>query len=110
MYKENYENFEIECHFNEETKCFSAVSIVGNSFCEFNDKLSNFCHGFATPKDAVNDVKSKIDIFLKQAPKSYEELAQMITDSFVWTGYEDCYVDAHILELLVKQFIKTQKQ
>jgi hypothetical protein len=71
--------------------------------------MKNFCHGFKTPQEAIKNVKLKIDAFLKITPKTYKELAKAITNSLVWTGYEDCHADEEIIKQLVSSFIKTQK-
>jgi|LakMenEpi03Aug12_release.lakeMendotaPanAssembly.Ray.scaffolds.fasta_scaffold01179_17 hypothetical protein len=105
---EVYKEIEILVFYNERTKYFFATSIVGNSHNEFDTRLNNFCGGFKTPKEAVNDVRKQIDAFLQEQPKTYEELAQAITKTLVWTGYEDCYADTFIVQKLVEGFLKTK--
>jgi hypothetical protein len=103
-------DIEIKSEYNKDSKMFHAYSLVSASFCEFDSKLKNFCHGHAFQIDAVNDVKSKIDAFLEITPKNYEELAEAIQGSLVWTGYENCHVDATILKLIVENFIKAKQK
>lgn len=107
--KEIYNGYVIEYHYNTETKFFYATSKIANSYKKYDTKLNNFCGGYKTPEEAVNDVRVKIDEFLKTAPKTYLELASAITDSLVWTGHEDCHADVDIIKHLVSSFIKTQR-
>ena len=105
--KETYNGIVIESHYNKETKFFYATSKIANSSNKFDTKLGNICMGFPTPIEAINNVKEKIDNFFKIAPKTYKELADAITGSLIWTGYEDCYADEEIIKQLVSSFIKT---
>lgn len=104
---ETYRGIEIEVYYNEPTKYFYALSKVGNSSNEFDTELGNRCMGFVTPAEAVNDVKGKIDRFMEEVPRTYKELAEAITSSLVWTGYEECYADEDVIKHLVSAFIKT---
>lgn len=97
--KEIYNGIEIQSHYNKDNKDFYATSKIANSV---NKSYEN-------PLEAVEDVKLMIDEFLKQTPKTYSELTSMITDSLVWTGYEDCHADEEIIRQLVSSFIKMQK-
>jgi hypothetical protein len=106
---ETYKGFEITSHYNKETKFFHASSKVGSSDNGYHSELHNICHGYENPKQAVEDVKIKIDEFLKTTPQNYEELADAITSSLVWPGYEDCYVDEQVLQILIENFIKLIK-
>lgn len=107
---EIYKNFTIDSYYNEESKYFYATSKVANSYAEYDSNLKNNCHGFVSPKEAVQDVKNRIDAFLEQNPcNNYRELADAITTSLVWNGHEDCYVDEQILETLVEKFLKVKK-
>jgi hypothetical protein len=105
---EVYKEIEILVFYNEKTKYFYATSIVGNSHNEFDTNMNNFCGGFKTPQEAITNVKEQIDAFLQEQPKSYEELAEAITKTLVWTGYEDCYADTFIVEKLVTGFLKSK--
>lgn len=58
---------------------------------------------------ALADVCQKIDKFLDETPQTYDELAKAIESSLIWTGYEDCEVDASVLEVIVENFIKARK-
>lgn len=106
---EIYNDIKIDINYNNETKCFSAYSNIASSHNSYKEELKNFCGGFKTPLEAIDDVKLKIDEFLNQSPKTYTELAEMITNSLVWTGYEECHADEQIIKQLVSSFIKTQK-
>ncbi len=105
LYSEKYKNIVIEVHFNEESKKFDATSIFGNS-CNPNNRM---CRGYDTPVEAVEDVKKVIDAFLVSNPKNYKELAEAITNSLIWTGYEDCYADEIVIETLVQNFLKAKQ-
>lgn len=96
---EVYKEIEILVFYNEKTKYFYATSLMGNS---------HFGGGFKTPQEAITNVKEQIDEFLQEQPKSYEELAEAITKTLVWTGYEDCYADTFIVEKLVTEFLKAK--
>lgn len=98
---EEYKNFSIKVEYSKENKAFYASSTIGGSV----NKEFTHC-GYLTPTEALEDVKNKIDSFLSTCPKSYEELAKEITNTLVWTGYEDCYVDVQVLEQLVEAFLK----
>ncbi len=107
--KEIYSGFVIEYHYNTDTKLFYATSKIANSNKKYDEKLKNKCGGFKHIEEAVDDVKAKMDVFLKTTPKTYSELASAISDSLVWTSHEDCYADEEIIKQLVSSFIKTQK-
>lgn len=57
---------------------------------------------------AIKDMEEGIDLFLSNTPKTYKELADAITSSLVWTGYEDCYADEFIIKTLVENFLKVK--
>ena len=73
------------------------------------EKDSNHSNGYPTMDRAIKDIENKIDIFLATTPKNYTELAEAISQSLVWTGYEDCYVDDFILKTLIENFLKIKK-
>lgn len=101
-----HKEIEIEINYNTQTNCFSAYSQLGSSNNPFDSELNNFCHGFETPAQAVNSCMIKIDEYLDNSPKTYTELAERITDSLVWTGYEDCHADENTIRILVDMFNK----
>jgi len=103
----NYKDITIEAHYNDD-KTFSAYSICGNSHNKFDSKLNNFSHGYASENEAVNDVKSIIDEFIEITPKDYNELAELLTNSLTWDGYEECHLDPQVAEILIGNFIKLQ--
>jgi hypothetical protein len=75
--------------------------------CSSNrDKDKNINNGYPTMDRAIEDIESKVDTFLSTTPKTYEELANAITSSLVWTGYEDCHADEFIIKTLVENFLK----
>lgn len=101
-----YKNFKIDCFYNQETDMFSASSNIGYSNNKFDSKLKNFCHGYPTPTEAIDDVKKQIDNFLEQAPKTYKELADCLNKYLVLDNIHDKgYVDEDILKHLVNQFL-----
>lgn len=103
-----YKNIKIKSFKNSASIYFYATSKLGSSFNEYSSELKNFCHGFKTAEEAVENVKTKIDKFFNIVPKSYNELAGFIQEYLVWTGYEDCEIDEEILEYLVESFIKNK--
>lgn len=107
MYSEKYKNIEIQVHFNKESKKFYATSSIG--FNSSNTSGENSCMGYNTPVEAVKDVKDKILVFLETSPKTYKELAEEITKTLIWTGYEDCYADEDVIKILVENFLKTKQ-
>lgn len=64
--------------------------------------------GYTQSTEAIKDMKESIDLFLSNTPKTYKELADAITSSLVWTGYEDCYADEFIIKTLVENFLKVK--
>lgn len=52
------------------------------------------------------DIKSKIDQFLSNTPKDYEELSSVLTSHLTWTSYESCHLDPVICRAIVGNFIK----
>jgi len=104
--KIKYENFDITVSYNKDDKSFHAYSLCGNSFDEFDEKRENFSHGHATPGQAVENVKLKIDEFITIAPKTFEELAEQLTKALTWTGYEACHLEPSIVKILVENFNK----
>ena len=72
------------------------------------DLDSNNTMGYPTMDRAIKDIEGKIDNFLSLTPKTYEELAEAITNSLVWSGYEDCYADEFIIKTLVENFLKVK--
>jgi hypothetical protein len=74
-----------------------------------NEKDKNISNGYPTMDRAIADIEGKIDGFLVIIPKTYEELAEAITCSLVWTGYEDCHADEFIIKTLVENFLKVKR-
>lgn len=81
-----------------ERKYFHASSIVGTSW--------GYCE---TPNDAAKQVKEQIDELFGATPNNYTELAEQITKSLMWYGYDEKGdVDPKILEILVESFLKNR--
>lgn len=92
----NYKGFKVEMFFIKEN----------NNLCATAKHLSSLSSSNA---DLVKkDIEAKIDNFLRSAPSTYKELALAIEDSLIWTGYDDCYIDADNLKVLVENFNKSQ--
>lgn len=64
--------------------------------------------GWQTSSEAIKDMEESIDAFLAIAPKTYKELADAITSSLVWTGYEECHADEFIIKTLIENFLKVK--
>jgi hypothetical protein len=79
------------------TSC-NGISSKGNA--------THINRGWQTSSEAIKDMEEGIDAFLAIAPKTYKELADAITGSLVWTGYEDCHADEFIIKTLVENFLK----
>lgn len=108
--KIKYKNFDITVSYSKDDKSFHAYSLCGNSNAEFNPKLGNFTCGHETPDKAIENVKSKIDEFLKIAPKTYDELAEQLSSNLTWTGYESCHLESSIVKILVESFNKVNSK
>jgi len=105
--KEIYKGFEIT-YFIEDNGKFYATAM--GMICSFHPtEKPKDRYKWEYFKDAERLAKNFIDDFLKRTPKSYDELADAITDTLVWDGYEDCHVDTQILQSLVENFIKFNK-
>lgn len=97
---EKYKGIELEFDVDDEYGTFSGSALgVIYSYKVFN-------YGWSTLSEAREDLKTQLDEFLESTPTNYTELAEQITSSLVWTGYEDCYADEKIIEVLVGNFIK----
>jgi len=70
------------------------------------DKDANLSNGYPTMDRAMVDIEYKVDKFLCTTPKTYAELADAITGSLVWTGYEEAHADEFIIKTLVENFVK----
>lgn len=73
------------------------------------NKDGNCSNGYPTMDRTIIDIESKVDNFFNTTPKNYEELANAITSTLVWTGYEDCHVDEFIIKTLIENFLKIKK-
>ena len=93
-----YNGFEITVFYSKDNNSFSAYSLCGSSI--------NRGNGYETPDKAIEDVKIKIDEFLKITPKNYKELAELLTSNLTWDGYEDCHLEESIVKKLVENYIK----
>lgn len=100
-----YKNIEFELYTHEINEEFYFSTHCDGIHSNGNPKHIN--RGWDTPKEAIKDMENGIDTFLSTAPKTYKELAEAITGSLVWTGYEDCYADENIVKILFENFIKT---
>lgn len=65
--------------------------------------------GWLSSIEAIKDMEEGIDAFLSITPKTYRELADAITDSLVWTGYEECHANELIIKTLIENFNKINK-
>lgn len=87
----------IEVLYYKDSKTFYAKSLAGG------DGTHN------TPTEAIDRAKEIIDNLLKDTPSNYKELAEALTAKLTWTGYEDCYLDEKVCEIIVGNFIKAYK-
>ena len=99
-----YKGIEFELYTHEHNGEFYFQTNCDGIFSKGNPKHIN--RGWDTAKEAIKDMEDGIDDFLSNAPKTYKELADAITGSLVWTGYEDCYADEGIVKILLQNFIK----
>jgi succinylarginine dihydrolase len=83
-----------------------ALDVLSTSNKEIDRNNSN---GYPTMARVIKDIETKVDEFLSITPKTYEELADAITATLVWDGYESAKADEFIIKTLIQNFIKTQK-
>ena len=104
-----YKGVEFELYTHEIYDEFYFSTSCDGISCKGNPLHIN--RGWNTPAEAIKDREESIDTFLSITPKTYKELANFITESLVWTGYEDCYADEFIVRTLVENFnkLKTNK-
>ncbi len=95
-----HNNIEIMCFYDKSKKRFYGTASIGIS----TDVI------YTSIDELIEAIKSEIDSFLETSPKTYSELAKMITKSLVWTGYDECHADEKVIERLVSDFIKNLKQ
>lgn len=98
---ETYKKFQIDIFVDERGRFKAKTSGIG---CSHDDGDINGFH--ATMDEALKAMKNGIDAFIAKAPKDWDELAEAITESLVWTGYEDCHVDSDALKVLVENFLR----
>ena len=58
---------------------------------------------------AEEDIKSKIDNFLSNTPKNFNDLAEVLHAHLTWTGYENCYLDEFVCKTIIENFMKIHK-
>jgi len=105
--KYKYKDIEVNVEVYDDGYFYSyALNVLSSSNKEKDKNISN---GYPTMDRAIVDIEEKIDDFLVITPKTYEELANAITGSLVWTGYEDCHADEFIIKTLVENFLKIKK-
>jgi len=78
------------------------------SFSTWNPEDS-FIGGYDTIDECKTEIETVLNEFIETFPKNFEELADKITKTLVWSGYEDCEADPQIIENLVTNFIKINK-
>jgi len=98
--KEFYKDIEVTYEIDERGKfrC-SALGIFGTH----NPK--DFRGYYDAMIDAEKEIHALIDEFLSNTPKNYKELAEEITSTLVWTGYEECHADEFIIKTIVENFM-----
>lgn len=99
-----YKDFDIRLSISKDTlhfHCYASHMSSRNPKCP--------TAGYGSAYEAIEDIKEKIDNFLATMPKNYEELAEAIHDSLIWNSYEECEVDAKLLETLIENFTKNKK-
>jgi predicted transcriptional regulator len=103
----NYKNFPVVVEMSEHMGItFSASSYHLKS----EHRKEHINGGWEKPDEAIKSIEKVIDAYLKNNPKTYEELAEHIHSSLIWTGYEDCYVEPKILKILIENFMLAQPQ
>ena len=99
--KEKYKTINVSYHVDGKGLFYCSVDGLGSA-----DKNLSTGEGWPTLSEAERAIKGKVDKFLNKTPKNYTELAKAVEGSLVWTGYEDCYVDPRLLQILVENFNK----
>ena len=61
---------------------------------------------YDTMKECTDTIEKLVDEFLVNTPKTYKELAEVLTTHLTWTGYEECELDPKVCEIIVGNFIK----
>ena len=97
---ETYKGIELEFDVSGQDGTFSGSALGTISSYRYQHI------GWNTLSEAREDLKTKVDKFLQSTPTSYTELTERITNTLVWTGYEDCHADETIIRVLVGNFIK----
>lgn len=102
--KYSYKGFDYTVEFtnwegwrNNKNKFFASGSLFSSDYCTEFDK-------------AVDQFKSQVDTFLKDQPKTVDELVDKLSKLLIWTGYEDCDFDTVTAKMLIESFIKTAKK
>lgn len=104
---EIYKNITITYYVHEDGYFSASALDILSTNNENSDR--NINNGYPYLKSAEEDIKDKIDSFLKLTPKDYKELAEHLTSTLIWTSYEDCLVDEFICKTIVENFINRLK-
>ena len=105
--KINYKGTDFELYTHEINNEFYFATSCNGIGSKGNPLHIN--RGWNTSNEAIKDMEEGIDAFLSITPKTYKELADAITYSLVWTGYEDCHANETIIKILVENFNKINK-
>jgi hypothetical protein len=103
-----YKGFPIKLYMSEH----HGITFSCSSYDKFSSRhrKEHINGGWEKPDEAIESIKEVIDTFLSNSPKNYKELAIAIYDgALIWSGYEDCEIDPKLLEIIIKNFILTQK-
>ena len=92
-----YKGYKVEITYSKKVKMFYTKSIIG--FTSNHKNIDN----------AIKEHKILIDNFININITSYQELAEKIVESLVFTDFkEECYIEENILKHLVESFIKNK--
>lgn len=80
---------------------------------DWRDKLHTFyvAHGMFNSshhKDyssAVSEFEMAVDEFLSNSPCTIDELVSKLSETLVYTGYEDCEIDATAAKALIEGYL-----
>ena len=95
--KENYKDFEVKYCVSENGLFYTIVDAIPTGGV------------YKTLQECKKQTERDIDAWLESSYNNYDELANAITNSLVWTGYEECYVDSKALKSLLNRFKNIEK-
>jgi hypothetical protein len=114
--KENYKGFDISIY--KTVQFLPALNVEVTSYKAENETFSttDYFQGEDGKQQAVNRIKSEIDGFLSESPKTYEELSKAINDYIKYIYFTKKVYDKKVVVVnekivthLVSEFIKNSQ-